>query len=93
MDVQEAPGDPADQEHLVHHQFPEDHEDQIFLSGLSLLLVLVILEVLLGLDDHVCLLQQALILVLLFVPFFLYQNWYCHLQLSVDKRDSIPQGE
>lgn len=26
-DVQEAPGDPADQEHLVHHQFPEDHED------------------------------------------------------------------
>lgn len=61
--------------------------------GLSLLLVLVILEVLTVLDDHVCLLQQALILVLLFVPFFLYQNWYCHLQLYVDRQDSIPQRE
>lgn len=27
MDVQEAPGHQVDQEHLVLHQFPEDHED------------------------------------------------------------------
>lgn len=27
MDVQEALGHQADQEHLVLHQFPEDHED------------------------------------------------------------------
>lgn len=58
MDVQEALGDPVDQEHLAHHQFPEDHEDRVSPLGLSLLLVLVILEVLLVLDDHVCLLPK-----------------------------------
>lgn len=54
-------------------------------------MVLVILEDLQVLDDRVCPLQQALILALLFVPFFLYQNWDLHLQVSVDILDSIPQ--
>lgn len=27
MDVQEVLGHPVDQEHLVLHRFPEDHED------------------------------------------------------------------
>lgn len=54
-DVPEAPGHQVDREHLVLHRFPEDREDQVFLLGPSLLLVLVILEVLLVLDAHVCL--------------------------------------
>lgn len=56
-DVQEVLGHLVDQEHLVLHQFPEDHADQVFLLGLSLPLVLEILEVLQVLDVHVCLLQ------------------------------------
>lgn len=54
-------------------------------------MVLVILEGQQVLDDRECPLQQELILVLLFVPFFLYQNLYLHLQMSVDTLDSTPQ--
>lgn len=62
-------------------------------GGLVLLLVPVTLEVPLVLDDRECLLQQALILVLLFVPFFLYQNWCFHFQGFADRQDSTLQEE
>lgn len=87
----EAPENQAGREYRVLHQFPEDHEDRVFLWGLALLSVPVTLEDRLALDDRECLLQQALILVLLFVPFFLYQNWYFHFQVFVDRQGSTLQ--